>query len=101
MNPHIAQHRPQIGPRCERYRVRSLDLFGSGAELTGQPRDVDLLVKFDPMDAGDRADAYLDLLDDLQRLLDCSVDLVVERAITNPHFRAAVMQTKVPLYAAA
>jgi len=103
MTPLISRHRPQIEALCARHHVRSLDLFGSGvdAKASGEPPDVDLLVTFDQMEAGDLADAYLGLLDDLERLLGRQVDLVVERAITNPHFRESVMQTKVSLYAAA
>ena len=94
--------RNEIAALCRRRRVRRLEVFGSAARGTfdAQTSDLDFLVEFDPLGPGERADAYFGLLEDLQELFQRPVDLVMERAISNPYFRRAVEQTREVLYAA-
>jgi hypothetical protein len=58
----------------------------------------DFLVDFEPLPRGSYADAYFGLRDDLERLLERPVDLVVESAIKNPYFRESVETTQALLY---
>ena len=94
--------RNEIAALCRRRRVRRLEVFGSAARGTfdAQTSDLDFLVEFDPLQPGERADAYFGLLEDLQEMFQRPVDLVMERAISNPYFRRAVEQTRQVLYAA-
>jgi uncharacterized protein len=82
--------------------VRRLDLFGSAAHGGFDPHhsDLDFLVEFDDLAVGDAADRYLGLLLDLEDLFGHPVDLVIHRAMRNPHFRRQVDDTRLPLYAA-
>ncbi|MFB3879717.1 MAG: nucleotidyltransferase family protein [Armatimonadota bacterium] len=94
--------RNEIAALCRARRVRRLEIFGSAARDTfdSQTSDLDFLVEFDPLRPGERADAYFGLLEDLQRVFQRPVDLVMERAISNRYFRRAVEQTRQVLYAA-
>ena len=87
---------------CRSYGVSRLEVFGSAA--TGEFRegesDLDFLVEFLPSAADSYADSYFGLLEDLQELFGAPVDLVVSRAIRNPHFRQSVEETKSLIYAA-
>ena len=70
----------------QRFRVRSLDLFGSLARDEGHPgSDVDLLVEFD----GAAFDQFMDLKFFLEDLLARRVDLVT-RAALKPRMRPVV-----------
>jgi uncharacterized protein len=102
MSTLVAQHRAELEALCRRFRVRRLELFGSGA--TGQDRpgesDLDFLVEFEPLPAGGYADTYFGLLEALESLFGRAVDLVIPSAIKNPYFRQSVERTKTLLYAA-
>ena len=70
MHPSIQSHRSELTALCRRYRVRRLEIFGSGAkhrpgEAIG---DLDFLVEFEDRDSGDYADAYFGLLEALESL---------------------------------
>jgi predicted nucleotidyltransferase len=86
-----------------RFQVLRLALFGSAAKepRPAEPRDYDLLVEFDSLTPAQHAGSYFGLLEELETLLEGSVDLVEPGAIRNPIFKQAVEATQVPLYAAA
>jgi predicted nucleotidyltransferase len=92
----------EVGLLCRRYRVRRLELFGSAAAGTDRigESDLDFLVEFEPIPAGEYADHYFGLLEALEHLFGRPVDLVVSAAIKNPYFRQSVENTKALVYAA-
>ncbi len=100
--PELERHRAELEQLCRRHHVQQLDVFGSAA--TGAFRagssDLDFLVEFQPLPAGAYADHYFGLLEELERLFECPVDLVVASAIRNPYFRQSVEETRASLYAA-
>ena len=83
-------------------RVQRIELFGSAAGSSFDPdkSDLDFLVTFQELGFNQYADAYFGLLEDLQRLFQRPVDLVVDSAIQNPYFRQAVESTRILIYAA-
>lgn len=90
----LLQKREEIFGLARRYRTEAVRVFGSVAR--GENRlnsDVDLLVRTGPgcslFDLGG-------LLEDLQELLGCRVDLVVEDGL-KPHFREQVLREAIPL----
>ncbi len=98
----IEQHRREIEALCRDYGVQRLAVFGSAASggFRASRSDLDFLVVFrTPLTPG-YANRYFGLLEGLQNLFKRPVDLVVESAIRNPHFREAVDQSKALLYAA-
>jgi len=92
----------KISAVCRRHHVVSLELFGSAVDtdLAGA-RDLDFLVRFENLAPAAHADAFFGLLADLEDLLGKPVDLVELSAISNPYFKQSVLESKVPLYAAA
>jgi predicted nucleotidyltransferase len=89
----IARH------RC----VRRLAVFGSALmdEFDVARSDIDVVVEFDELAPGERADAYFSLLEDLQSLFGRRVDLVERAALRNPFVRESVEATQVVIYDAA
>lgn len=79
-----------------------LDVFGSALRDDFRPgeSDLDLLIKFGPMEGYQKAIAYFDLLNELQSLLDVDVDLVMKGALTNPYLSQEIEQSRRLLYAA-
>lgn len=102
MNDLIENKREELSRVCERFIVRRLELFGSAADGSFEPdtSDLDFLVEFPPLEAGEHFDAYFGLRDALEDLFGRSVDLVMTRAIRNPYFLKAVNRSRTVLYAA-
>lgn len=98
----IKRHRQALEALCRQYRVRRLELFGSAASDTfdEEMSDLDFLVEFLPMQEGQYADTYFDLLFALQTLFGRPVDLVMPEAVKNPYFLQAINQHREVLYAA-
>ena len=90
----LAERRMEILRLAERYRAGKVRVFGSVARGDNtQVSDVDLLVTPQPgcslFDLGG-------LLEDLQELLGCPVDLVTEDGL-KPRLRERVLREAVPL----
>ena len=90
----LAQKRGEILALAERYRTADVRIFGSVVRgQNNEVSDVDLLVNTRPgcslLDLGG-------LLEDLQELLGCRVDLVTEDGL-KPRLRARVLREAVPL----
>jgi predicted nucleotidyltransferase len=98
----LQDKREVIAELCARYGVARLDVFGSALRDDYRPgeSDIDLLVKFGPMEPHGLADAYFDLLDALRELLGVEVDLVMVDAVKNPYIARAIEREKQLLYAA-
>jgi uncharacterized protein len=102
MNRLIEEKRRELEEICRVRHVRRIELFGSatGPNFDPASSDLDFLVTFDDLPVSDYADAYFGLLEDLQRLFQRHVDLVVESSIQNPYFRQSVNSTRTLVYAA-
>jgi predicted nucleotidyltransferase len=90
-----------IRDACERHGVERLRIFGSVLTDSFDPTtsDVDFLVTFRPR----RENLYLDYFDlkaELERIVGRDVDLVVERSVKNPFFKASAFRNARDLYAA-
>lgn len=98
----VEEKRDAIAGLCQRYGVRRLELFGSGAgeHFNAETSDLDFLVEFEPLKAGEHADAYFGLLEALQQLFGRPVDLVMPRAVENPYLLEAINRNRALLYAA-
>jgi len=96
----VEKQRQPIAELCRQYAVRRLDLFGSAARGDFHPEhsDLDFVVQFARTGYTGYADAFLDFAEALERLLDHKVDLLTERMIRNPRFRAAVEATRQVVY---
>ena len=98
----IEQRRPQLMELCRRHHVKTLELFGSAADGTFDPRrsDLDFLVDFLPMPPRAHSKAYFGLWFALEDLLGRKVDLVEAAAVNNPYFLRSINETRRVLYAA-
>jgi Predicted nucleotidyltransferases len=98
----IEHHREEIERLCRKFRVLRLELFGSAStgEFNDQSSDLDFLVSFGKLESGQYADSYFGLQEALVELFHRRVDLVVDSAITNPYFLAAIEPTRALVYAA-
>jgi hypothetical protein len=99
--PLVTEHRQGIAALCGRTHVRRLDLFGSASrgEFDPQRSDLDFVVEFEALPSNELADAFFALKDGLEVLFQRPVDLVVERAIRNPYFKASVERDRQPVHA--
>ena len=102
MNPLIEEKRDELLRLCAKYRVRRLELFGSALSDQFDPAtsDLDFLVEFLPLQPGERADAYFELLNALRELFQRNVDLVMAKAIRNRYFLESINRNRTLLYAA-
>ena len=96
----VEQKKQGIADLCRRHEVRRLDLFGSAARGDFQPErsDLDFVVQFARTGYAGYADTFLDFADALEKLLGRKVDLLTERMIRNPYFRATVDATRQTVY---
>jgi hypothetical protein len=96
----VEQRRQSIVELCRRHDVHRLELFGSAARGDFQPgkSDLDFVVQFARTGYAGYADTFLDFAEALEKLFGRKVDLLTERMIRSPHFRAAVDATRQVVY---
>jgi predicted nucleotidyltransferase len=96
----VEQRRKSIAELCRRHEVRRLELFGSAARGDFEPvkSDLDFVVQFTRTGYAGYADAFLDFAEALEKLFGRKVDLLTERMIRSPHFRAAVNASRQVVY---
>ena len=89
----------KIKALCMAHNVKTLFAFGSiCTDRFNEKSDVDLLISFEPMDYGDYADTYFNLVDKFENLFRRPVDLVTDKSLSNPFFIESINQTKTLLY---
>ena len=99
MNP-IDNYRDQIFELCESHKVKTLYLFGSIlTDKFNDSSDIDMLIQFNQIDVSEYFDNYIDLKEELEKILKRSVDLVENQAIKNPIFRKVLDREKRLIYA--
>ena len=99
----ITKNKKEIESLCRKYHVKIFELIGSAAKDTfnDYTSDLDFLVDFDPaLPATQKAEAFFGLKEDLEVMFSRSVDLVTVSSLTNPYFRASVLEERHSLYAA-
>jgi hypothetical protein len=98
----IEEKRQELVTVCRRHCVARIELVGSAAGPGFAPErsGLNFLVTFQELASDQYADAYFGLLEDLQALFQCPVNLVVASAIQNPYFRRATDSTRTLIYAA-
>jgi predicted nucleotidyltransferase len=98
----VESRQRELAEICRKYRVKTLELFGSavGNNWDATTSDLDFLVEFGPLDPGQLFDNFFDLKYALENLFGRNADLVIPRSIRNPYFLADVNRTRRVLYAA-
>ena len=102
MHPEVESRRDELVNLCERFKVKTLEVFGSAAtdEFDSEKSDVDFLVSFLELGPGEHADSYFGLLEQLESLFERHIDLVVTSAVKNLYFLDEIEKTRTLLYAA-
>lgn len=89
----------KLSTLCRRWRVDELAIFGSAARgEMGPDSDVDVLVTFDDQASWSLLD-LMGLKEELEEIFGRPVDLLEQRAVRNPHRRAAILRDKHVLHA--
>ena len=84
---------------CSKHKVNKLFVFGSILKDSfNKDRDIDLIVDFGQIVLVDYADNYFDLKEQLESIFNRPVDLLEEKAIRNPYFKAQVDIEKQLIY---
>ena len=95
----IEKIKPQVERLCRALPVKRLGLFGSALSRDfSRSSDVDVLVIFNSGENIDLFDKYFELKEQLEKLFQREVDLVVDRKFKNPVLREAVDRTRVVIY---
>ena len=95
----IQRHISQIAALCEKYKVKSLYVFGSVlTDRFNNDSDIDFVVIFDKAGVEDYFDNYFDFKYALQDLLHREVDLVEDQTIRNKYLRQNVDASKQLIY---
>ena len=99
MNSILKNQLDTIRSLCERYRVKTLYVFGSVLTPTFDTHsDIDLLVVFLDQDALQYTSNYFQFKFELEKLFNRKIDLLEERALKNPYFIENINQKKQLLY---
>lgn len=95
----ISNYIDKIEALCRELSLLRLDLIGSAARSDFSDKsDIDILVTFD----GDESlfKRYFALKERLEEIFGRSVDVIEERAISNPYFKKAVEKDRIRIYGA-
>ena len=88
-----------INKLCEQHNVKKLYLFGSAlTDNFNENSDVDLIVDFNTISVDDYADNYFNFKFSLQDVFKRSIDLLEEKAISNPYFKKSVLKDRSLIY---
>lgn len=95
----IAKVKPDIERICRRLPVKRLGLFGSavGPDFS-QASDIDVLVIFEAGENVDLFDTYFVLKEQLEKIFQRDVDLLVDKKFKNPVLRESIDKTRVVIY---
>ena len=98
----IVNQHAMLAALCRQYRVRRLQVFGSAAtgKFVPETSDLDFVAEFADTQSADYADRYFDFSEALEHLFSRHVDVLTQRAIRNPYFRAEVERTAQVIYEA-
>ena len=102
MIPVIEGKSEELASICREFSVIRLTLFGSAAVGTFDPdrSDLDFVVELGPHPTLNHARQYFGLIDALEGLFGCSVDVLERRAIRNPVLLRTVEGQEIGVYAA-
>jgi uncharacterized protein len=95
----VEQNIDVIHDLCTKHKVSRLFVFGSILKnKLRKNSDIDLIVDFEEINVYDYADNYFDLKYSLENLFKRNVDLLENKAISNPYLRQSIDSTKQLIY---
>lgn len=95
----VKDKREEIVALCKQYGIRKLEVFGSAATGAFNPgtSDLDFVVDVGEYERGVGM-RFLTFCTALEKLMDRPVDVITNRQIQNPYFRASVNGTRESIY---
>lgn len=98
MSPKIPIDHDKIAAFCRQWKIREFSLFGSVLRDDFRPEsDVDVLISFES-DAQWSLLEFVQIREELSRLLGRGVDLVEKEAMRNPFRRKEIFSTREVIY---
>jgi len=95
----VEKIKPEIEKICRRLPVKRLGLFGSVLNQNfSQSSDIDVLVIFDSDESVDLFDKYFELKEQLEKIFEREIDLVVDRKFRNPVLRESIDKSRTIIY---
>jgi predicted nucleotidyltransferase len=95
----MKNHIERIKTLCNLYNVEKMYLFGSALNSNFSDKsDIDLLVKFKPIELSQYFDNYINFKENLESLFGREVDLLEEQTLKNPILINSINQTKELVY---
>ncbi len=95
----IDMHKEALFTLCDTYHVDKLFVFGSAlTDKFSSTSDIDLLVKFKPIDLTLYFDNYFHLKEQLKDLFNREIDLLEEQTLKNPVLINSINRNKELIY---
>ena len=95
----IEQNIDTIKSLCGKHKVSKLFAFGSVlTDKFNKQSDVDFVVDFKDVSLNEYADNYFDLKFSLEDVLNRNIDLLEEKAISNPFLKKSIDSSKQLVY---
>jgi predicted nucleotidyltransferase len=95
----IENHIDKLNALCNLYNVEKMYLFGSAVNSSFNDKsDIDLLVKFKPIELAQYFDNYLNFKEKLESLFGREVDLLEEQTLKNPILIQSINKSKELIY---
>lgn len=95
----IENHIEKLNALCNLYNVEKMYLFGSAVNSNFNDKsDIDLLVKFKPIELAQYFDNYLNFKENLELLFGHDVDLLEEQTLKNPILIKSINKSKELIY---
>lgn len=95
----LKNHIEELNSLCTLYNVDKMYLFGSAVNANFNDKsDVDLLVKFKPIELAGYFDNYLNFKENLEKLFGREVDLLEEQTLKNPILIQSINKSKELIY---
>ena len=95
----IENKKNQLKNLSEKYQVKELYVFGSvNSNNFHETSDIDFLVSFKEMPLLDYSDNYFNFQDELGKLFERKIDLVIDKSITNPYLKSSIEKTMQIIY---
>jgi len=95
----IDKYIDEIKKLCEKHKVKEFYVFGSVlTDKFNDTSDIDILVQFGQVELLEYFDNYMDFKEELEKLLNRTVDIVENQAIRNPIFRRIIDREKQLIY---
>jgi uncharacterized protein len=95
----IDKNKDDVKKLCTLYNVEKMYLFGSVLNSNFNTKsDIDFLVKFKAIELSNYFDNYMNLKENLEKLLGRNVDLVEEQTLKNPILINSINKSKELIY---